>query len=121
MNDTLACPICQNKLRTVKLKDCYLTSSFKSSNYFERTCNGTNHSLQFFTNEDTDQVEILKFSLNPKYSIFLEINYVDQSSRVYCLKKGLISNTIEISKMIVPDFPDLVNLKEKIGMYVVFS
>lgn len=123
MDDTLACPICKNKLRTVKLTNRYLPNSpymAKPGNYFERTCTGVNHSLQLFTNEETQQIDMLKFSLNPKYTLFLEINYVSQKSRISCLKKGEISY-IAIPKMLTPDFPDLVNIKDKISMYVTFS
>jgi phenolic acid decarboxylase len=92
----------------------------KAANYFERTCTGTNHSLQLFANEATQQVDMIKFSLNPRYTIFLEINFASQKSRISCLKKGETSY-IAIPKMLIPDFPDLVNLKEKISMYVTFS
>ena len=120
MEDTLACPICGNKLRTVKLTNKYLHPINKTATFFERTCVGVNHSLRFFADENTKRVDMLKFSLDPKYSKYLEIDYHNKRCRISCMKNSETSY-IYIPKMIEPDFPDLAKLKERISMYVVFS
>ena len=121
MDDTPTCPVCGNKLRTVRTKNKYLHWISKTANYAERVCSkGMNHSLQIFTDEETRQVDMLKLSLNPKYSRYLEIDFVNQKCRINCMKEGK-SEYIQIPKMIEPDFPDLVKLKERVSMYVVFS
>lgn len=121
MDDILNCPICGNKLRNVKMANKLLHGTGKTSDYIERTCaQGRNHTIQFFTDEATNQVDLLKISLNPKYSRYLEINYVTKSCRISCMKAGK-AEYIEIEKMIDPDFPDLIKLKERVAMYVVFS
>lgn len=121
MDDTLVCPICGNKLRNVNQKNKNLLPVGKTANYVERTCSlGMNHSLQLFTDGYTQQVDLLKLSLNPKYSRYLEIDFINQKCRISCLKAGK-TEYINIPKMIHPDFPKLAKLKEKVSMYVTFS
>lgn len=121
MHDTLSCPICGNKLRSIKQANKQLYQIGKVANYIERTCSdGMNHSLQIFVDESTNVVDLLKLSLNPKYSRFLEIDFYNQKCRINCLKEGK-PEYIDIPKMIEPDFPDLIKLKEKVSLYVVFS
>lgn len=99
----------------------FLPSASKASDYIERTCvHGRNHAIQFFTEEATGKVDFLKISLSPKYSRYLEINYTTETCRISCMKAGK-TEYINIEKMIEPDFPDLVKLKERVGLYVVFS
>jgi hypothetical protein len=121
MDDTLTCPVCGNKLRNMK-KIGPLHSIGKSGNYIERICSkGMNHrGLQFFVNEDTKKVDLLKLPLNAQYSRFLEIDFHNQRCRISNMKENK-AEYIDIEKMIEPDFPDLVKLKERISMYVVFS
>lgn len=121
MDDTLACPICGNKLRNVNLKNKRLHSVRKTADYVERTCStGMNHSLQLFCDGYTRKIDFLRLSLNPKYSRYLEIDFFNQKCRISCLKEGK-AEYIEIAKMIQPDFPHLTKLKERVSMYVVFS
>lgn len=121
MDDTLTCPVCGNKLRTINLYNKYLHPVGKSADYTERTCSaGMNHSLQFFSNKDSKEIEFLKLSLNPKYSRYLEIDFVNQKCRIHCMKDGK-AEYIEIDKIIVPDFPLLEKLKEKVNVYILFS
>jgi hypothetical protein len=121
MEDVSTCPICNNKLRTVRLTNKYLHPLKKTATFFERTCGtGMNHSLQFFADEKTHQIDFLKFSLDHKYSKFLEVDFLHQTCRISCLKMGE-AHYIEIPKMVELDFPNLERLKERIAMYVVFS
>lgn len=121
MNDTLTCPICQNKLRSIKTPNKRLYWIGKTSNYIERVCSrGINHSLQFFTDEKTDQVDMLKLSLNPNYSRHLEIDFCNQKCRIRNIKDGTFEH-IDIPRLIEPDFPALAKLKETISIFMVFS
>jgi hypothetical protein len=120
MDDVLTCPICGNKMRTSHLKNKLLHPVGKTANYAERLCNGHNHIVQFWTDKETKQVDMIKISLKPNYSRFIEIDYVNQKCRITCAKEGE-HEYIEIPKMIEPDFPDLVSLKERVNLYVVFS
>lgn len=119
MDDTLHCPICGNKLRNVK-KNGPLHAIGKEGNYVERTCTGMNHVLQIFTETKTKKVDLLKLSLNPKYSRHLEIDYYNQKCRISCAKDGQYEY-IPIDRMIEPDFPNLEKLKEKVAVYITFS
>ena len=120
MDDTLHCPICGNKLRTVRKNNSYLHQIDKTFSYLERSCIGVNHALQLFTDVATDRVDLLRISLNPKYSKYVELDFVHQASRISLLKDGQI-NYVNIDKMVEPDFPLLTKLKEKVNMYVTFS
>lgn len=121
MDDTTSCPICSNKMRTTRLPNKYLHAIDKTANYFERSCTkGINHTLQLFTNESTKKVDLLRLSLNHKYSRFLEIDYINQKCRIFCFKNGEVEY-IKVDKMIEPDFPNLSKLKEKVSLYIIFS
>jgi len=92
----------------------------KVGSWKERTCTGPNHSLQIFSDVNTKKVDLLTLSLNPKYSRYLEIDFVNEKCRINCMKDGK-SEYIHIDKMIEPDFPSLTKLKERVSLYVVFS
>lgn len=120
MIDTLNCPICNNRLKNKKFNEHYLHIANNVSNYIERTCkSGMNHSLQFFTEESTKKVHLLKVSLSPNYSRFIEIDYLNSKCRISCLKMGQ-PEYIELKKIIAPDFPNLSILKEKVETLVTF-
>ena len=120
MDDTLVCPICGLKLHNINRKNKHLLPAGKTANYVQRTCHGLNHFLQIFVDGYTDRVDFLKLSLNPKYSRYLEIDFINQTCRISCMKGGQ-AEYIDIPKMIVPDFPKLIKLKERVAVYVTFS
>ena len=70
--------------------------------------------------EATGKIDLLKLSLSPQYSRFIEINYVLGKSRISCMKNSQ-PDYIEIEKILEPDFPDLTKLREKVSLYVIFS
>lgn len=119
MDDTLNCPICGQRMRTINLDNKFLHHIQRLGSYVERTCVGMNHTLQIFTNKESDTVDFLNLSLNPQYSRFLQINFIDQKCRINCMKDGE-STYIDVPKIIEPDFPKLTKLKEKVSLYVVF-
>lgn len=121
MDDTLTCPICSNKMRTINLENKLLHAIGKQSNYAERTCiKGMNHSLRLWADKVTGKVDFLNLSLNPKYSRYLEIDFINLKCRINCMKDGK-PDYVTIPKMIWPDFPELKKLKERVELYVVFS
>ena len=121
MDDILTCPICGNKMRTHHHKNKLLYPTGKTANYAERICSsGHNHVITIWVDKATKQIDFIKLSLNPKYSRFLEMDFVNQKSRISLQKDGE-EEVINIPKMIRPDFPELTKLKEKVNLYVVFS
>jgi hypothetical protein len=121
MDDVLNCPICGAKMRTSHHKNKLLHPVSKTADYAERICSGGhNHVITLWVDKATKQVDLIKLSLNPKYSRFLEMDFVNQKCRITCTNKGE-NEHIDIPKMIIPDFPDLTNLKEKVSLYIVFS
>jgi len=122
MDDTLLCPICGNKFRNVNLINRHLYSVDKTANFVERTCSdGMNHVLQLFVDTSTGKVDFMKLSLNPKYSKYLEIDFLNQKCRINCMKDGRTVQYINIPKMLDLDFPDLIKMKERVSLYIVFS
>jgi hypothetical protein len=110
IKDTKICPICQNDLKSIK-----------RGTTIERNCiHSPNHSLQFFVDQKTKEINLIKFSLNPQYSIFVEINYKLGNSRVICLINGQ-PQYINVPKILEPDFPELKQLKKKVDFYVIMS
>ena len=121
MDDTVWCPICESKLRNLKLKDKLYHPIGKTSTFIERSCHtGKNHYLQLLTDTITGQVDYLKFSLDPKYSKYIEIKFITNECSLTFVKNGT-PQIIEISKIIEPDFPDLIKLKQQVNLYAVFS
>jgi hypothetical protein len=121
MDDTTRCHICGNRLRNLKLKDKLYHPIGKISTFIERSCHkGKNHYLQLVTDIVSGKVDYLKFSLDPKYSKLIEIKYFNDKCNITFVKNNM-PQTIEISKILEPDFPDLVKLKQQINLYAVFS
>jgi hypothetical protein len=121
MDDILCCPICGNKLRTTHLIHKLLHPTGKTANYAERVCSrGYNHIIRLFTDKETKKVDLLSISLNPKYSRFLEIDYVNQKCCITCAKDGE-HEYIEIPRLLIPDFPECEALKKLVNLFVVFS
>ena len=112
MQATWQCPICGDKLRGLKQYNKYSNYTKRVANYSERTCTGLNHCLQILVDTDTKQVDFLKISLNPNYSRYIYIDYYNQKCKIIYYKDGK-EEYIEVPRMIEPDFPDLLNLKEK--------
>jgi hypothetical protein len=123
MDDTLACPICGNMLRNIKkYGPLYHIGSQHSQNYIERLCTvGPNHrGLQFFVNEESGKVDLLKIPLDIQYTRHLSIDFLNQRCRITITKYGNVEH-INIDKMVEPDFPSLTKLKERIALYLTFS
>jgi len=121
MDDVLSCPICGNKLKTMHLPNKLLHAVNKTADYAERRCSdGHNHIVCFWTDKATKQVDLLKISLKPNYSRFVEIDYVNQKCRITCQKDGEYEY-IEIPRLLIPDFPYLTKLRATVGLFIVFA
>ena len=120
MDDILNCPICGTRMRTVHHKNKHLHPINQTADYAERICSGHSHVISFWANKTTKRIDFMKMSLNSKYSRFLEIDWVNQKCKIACVSEGEYTY-IDIPKMIEPDFPDLVKLKERVNLYIVFS
>ena len=117
MDNTNLCPICEKKLSsTASSKD----NLDKTASYLERKCANMNHSIVLWVNSITNKIDFIKMSLNPKYSTFIEIDFYNDKCRINCLKNGN-PEYINIPKMIYPDFPELVKLKDKVKLFITFS
>lgn len=119
MDDCVNCPICGNKLRNIHLLNYNLLFINKISNYTERTCAGINHSLQFWADKSTSKIDLIKFSLNSKYSKYIEIDFFNKKSRLSCWNNS-VPYYINFNKIINPDFPNLISLTDKISTYLSF-
>ena len=121
MEDILLCPICGNKMRVLHLNNKFLYPVEKTANYTERVCaNNHNHVVSLWADKATNQVDYLRFSLNKEYSRWVEIDYVNQKSRV-TLREGTDYRYINVPRILIADFPNCSVLKETIGLFLVFS
>ncbi len=119
MDDISVCPICNNKFRITKNVPLKTVSSLVA--YTEKLCTtGMNHALQAFYNPSSKKIDLIKFSLDPKYSKFIEINFIDNKTEIHCYKNSKLS-VLKIDKIISPDFPDLESLKKKVDIYILMS
>ena len=122
MQDTKYCPICSNKLKNLTCKNYYLYFVNQSSNYVRRSCtHGMNHNFQIFTDLKSKKVSFVKVSLIHDYSKFLEMDLVNNKSRILCIGEQKNYQYIELPKTFIPDFPDMKNLKEKLNKYILLS
>jgi hypothetical protein len=113
MKDSTLCPICNNPLRS-KFNQHILNSNLL---FTSRNCTkGLNHSLQFFSNSSL--IHLLKFSLTPNYSKFIILDFINSTSTIKFFSPDL---SISINKIILPDFPSLSSLKEKVDLILTFS
>jgi hypothetical protein len=76
--------------------------------------------LQFFTDQTSRQVHLLRLPLNPQYSRYLEIDFVLHQCQLSCRKDGQ-DQIIQIPRQLEPDFPHLTKLREIIELFVTFS
>lgn len=121
MDDVLTCPVCGSKMRNIHTDNKLLHPVGKTANYTERVCAGHNHTISLWADKETKQVDFLKISLNSEYSRWIEVDYVNQKCRIICRSKQGENEYIEIPKILEVDFPDLVKLKEKVSIYILFS
>jgi hypothetical protein len=121
MDDLLHCPICNNKLRNSHLHNKFLHLVSKTSDYVERICaNGHSHFLSFWTDKLTQQVDLLKVSLAPDYSRFIEIDFLNQTSRIIVVQDTNYQY-IEVPQVLELDWPELIDLKKKVSLLIVFQ
>jgi len=121
MDDLLHCPICGNKLRTSHLNNKLLHPIGKIADYAERVCSeGYNHIVSLWTDKATSQIDLIKLSLNHKYSRFVEIDYINNKSRITCVKEGKYEY-IEIPRLLDLDFNDLSAIKKTCSLFITFS
>jgi len=119
MQDTLYCPICGDKMRSKK-EQAYVQLLNKDSNFIERTCTGLNHCIQLVIDLSSKEIDFMKISLSRDFSRFVLIDIVNNKSNIICLKKNE-KQSFEVPRAMIPDFPDLKELKRIIGLYITFS
>lgn len=116
MKDTRYCPICKVKMSSRKIN--WIINGVHQGPTISRTCTGFNHFLTIYT--QGNQVALLKVSLNPQYTRQVEIDYRSQTSKII-YDWNTIYVFIPIPKLLVPDFPNLTELKEKVDILLAFQ
>ena len=119
MQDTCVCPICGDKLRSIKRKHQIINLN-PAICYTEKLCvKHISHFIQFFVDIEFGSVDMINISISTNRQKIARINFYMNESRIIMPSK--LGNEIIIAKSIEPDFPDLINLKEKFKLYTVFS
>lgn len=120
MDDTLLCPICSNKLKTITKKNTYLHYINSQGNYYIRICSsGINHFLKLITDIQTKKVVLVNFSVDKTYSKFVSLDFFNKKSWITCFKNN-IPNIIKMDRLLEPDFPQLNNISQKVKLLVTF-
>lgn len=119
MEDFSICPICGKKLSVIKLNR-FIKFIDKTSCFLDKKCVGVNHFFQIFIDQVTKKIDYMKFSLYPTYSQYVHINFIKQYSNIYIYKNGEHFK-INIPRIIDPDFPNLIGIKEKINKLLLLS
>lgn len=120
MLDTKICPICQSILKNKKLPKYHVTLINKTADYWLRICpSAINHSLQLLSETNSKQIHLIKFSICHKYSKFVELDILNQKSKISLLNHNQ-SKFIILDKLLIPDFPQLIKLKEKVQTLITF-
>jgi hypothetical protein len=120
MDDCVLCPICNDKLITFNYSQ---VSRFgKTTDYIERVCRKKHdHIICLWTDKKTGQIDILRLFVDPKFSRYLETNFLEQTSYFIAYNDANEEQkVIELGEMIVPDFPLMTQLKKKLANYMAF-
>lgn len=121
MRDTQHCPICFHQLKSTRAQLKKLAQTGKTAHYIHRTCTGKPHQLSFFSDKTTGRIDWIQFSPNLDYSTFVEIDFINSTAIIKFLKDSREYMRMELSEIVIPDFPALEQLKKKIEMLVTFS
>jgi len=80
------------------------------------TCAGPNHIIQIFSNPDP---YFWKFSLNSQYSKFIHLDFKNKTSTI--ISYNPTEQKIVIPKILIADFPHLIDLNRKVDSIILFS
>lgn len=116
MKDTLYCPIC--KVRMSSRKITWIINGIHQGPTISRLCAGFNHFLTMYI--QGKRVAFLKVSLNAQYTRQVEIDYRSQTSSII-YPYSTFNVFTKIPKLLVPDFPNLIELKEKVDVLLAFQ
>ena len=121
MKDTTLCPICCSKFKNLKRDNYTLDNLHKTADYIERKCfTNLNHSVKIFADKNTNQIDYIKLSINHHYSVYAEIDFINKKTIINCLKDGE-KRSIQVPKILEPDFPELNLFRDKINLFIIFS
>ena len=121
MRDVFHCPICFHQLKSTKSKLKKLSYINKTAHYIQRSCGTNPHCLLFYTDKTTGKIDWLSFFPISDYSTNLEIDYINKISTIKSFKNSKEILKIELNEVLIPDFPKLEKLKQKIETLIVFS
>lgn len=104
------CPICGDRFKSMN----FYSTSFDA----QKTCAGLNHMVTLFLLKK--KIDYISVSLVPDYSLFLEVDYRSNLSKIITYKKCIANETI-LPKLIMLDFPDLNEARRLVEKYVAFT
>ena len=121
MDDILFCPMCNNKLRNVNMNRYLLYPTGKRADYVERRCTtGHGHVVIFWTDKATSQVDFMCATLCPTFERVIETDFVNNRSKIICKSNGAYQS-IDIDRLLVPDFPDFIEIQQIVDLFVAMS
>ena len=124
MDDCLFCPICSSRLKSYGPFTRYVYLIKKMADYIDRGCiSAEDHYIHLLIDSATHKIDIMKISINKSdtHNKFIEIDYVNNKSRIIILEPHGPPQYIDLPKMISPDFPILEELKRKVNILIAFS
>lgn len=111
MNGVTNCLICEHKLRS------FLFGK-NNGNYIQRVCSDqTNHSLSLIIDNHSKDVKSIKFSMNPDYSVFINLDL--HEGKTYIIQND--NPPIIINRLIDVDFKNMSFVREQVNKLLILK
>jgi hypothetical protein len=119
VEDLHNCPICNSKFRVTRNINYFIPFIKKSADYIEKKCvSQPGHSIAIYV--DNQKIDYVKFSLAENFSTYIFLDFLNSKSKVSFYDNGSNTQSLDLDHLLIPDFPELKLLRNKISKYSAF-